>query len=327
MMKILITGGAGFIGSHLADFHLKRGDEVCVIDNLSTGSEKNIAPFQSYPTFQFIKDNLLTWEHLPQKAVWADRIYHMAAMVGMYQLLASPVNTLTTNVLGCERLLRVMHEGDSHARLVVASTSEIYGPTDAPQLKEDDMLLFKSSSQSKWAYASSKFMDEMFSLAYAREKGVNVTLVRLFNTIGPRQNGRYGMVVPRFVEQAVANQPITVYGSGEQVRSFCDVRDTVVALDLIAAHPDLIGEIINLGQDQPVTMNQLALMIKKLANSHSIVKLIDYKEAYGEGYEDIMHRRPDLHKFYHYTSYQFKWRLENTLLDLIQRQQARARHE
>ena len=317
MMNILITGGAGFIGSHLAEFHLKQGDDVCVVDNLSTGSEKNIASLKSNPKFHFEEDNLLTWKQLPTQTAWADRIYHMAAMVGMYQLLANPVETLTTNILGCERLLRVIHESQSQARLIVASTSEIYGPTDALLLNEDDKLLFKSAAHSKWAYATSKFTDEIFSLAYARARGVKVTLVRLFNTIGPRQNGRYGMVVPRFVEQAVTNEPITVYGTGEQVRSFCDVRDTVAALDIIATNLDLIGQIINLGQDLPITMNQLAAMIKRLANSHSMINHIDYKVAYGQDYEDIMYRRPDLTKFYHYTAYQFKWDLEKTLLDLI----------
>lgn len=319
-MKVLITGGAGFIGSHLAEFHLKQGDDVCVVDNLSTGREKNIAPFQHYSTFHFEEDNLLTWKNLPQRTVWVDRIYHLAAMVGMIQLLANPVETLTTNILGCEHLLRVMHENQSQARLIVASTSEIYGPTDALQLKEDDMLLFKSAAHSKWAYATSKFTDEIFSLAYARAKEVKVTVVRLFNTIGPRQNGRYGMVVPRFVEQAVSNEPITVYGTGEQVRSFCDVRDTVAALDRIANNADLIGQIINLGQDQPITMNMLALMIKRLAKSHSIIKHINYQDAYHQEYDDIMYRRPDLTRFYKHTAYQFKWDLEKTLLDLIQRQ-------
>ncbi len=322
-MNILITGGAGFIGSHLVEHHLNLGDHIWVVDDLSTGCEENIAPFQSHSLFHFEQDNLLTWSKLPEKVLWADRIYHLAAKVGMYQLLASPVDTLTTNVLGGERLLRVMHDCESKAHLVVASTSEIYGPTHALLLKEDDMLLFKSSAQSKWAYASSKFIEEVFSLAYAREKGLKVTLVRLFNTIGPRQNSRYGMVVPRFVEQAVSNAPITVYGTGDQLRSFCDVRDTVLALDAVANQPFLMGEIINLGQDQPVTMNQLALIIKRLANSDSMIKHLDYQEAYGQEYEDILYRRPDLTKFYHHTRFQYKWTLEQTLMDLIQREQGR----
>lgn len=319
-MKVLITGGAGFIGSHLVDFHLKKGDEVFVLDNLSTGSENNIDAFRKNPNFHFENGDILTYEGLSKQVVRADRIYHMAAMVGMYHLLAHPVETLNTNVLGCERLLRLMNEGQSKARLIVASSSEIYGPTDKPLLKEDALLLFKSEAHSKWAYATSKFTEEIFSLNYARSKGVRVTLIRFFNTIGPRQNGRYGMVVPRFIQQAASNESITVYGNGEQTRSFCDVRDTVQALDIIAQNSDLIGEVINLGQDQPITMNALAALIKRLAQSDAAITHVPYHEAYGQAYEDIMHRRPCLAKFYKYTSYQFQWNLEKTLIDLIQRQ-------
>lgn len=319
-MKILITGGAGFIGSHLAEFHLQKGDEVLVIDNMSTGSEQNIAPFLNNPKFHFEKDNILTWKNLSKQCLWADRIYHMAAMVGMYHLLANPVETLNTNILSCERLLRLMSEAKSQARLIVASSSEIYGPSQKAKLSEDDLLLFKSSAHSKWAYATSKFTDEIFSLTYALAKGIRVTLIRFFNTIGPRQNGRYGMVVPRFIEQALSSKPITVYGDGEQTRSFCDVRDTIAALDIIANNHALIGEIINLGQDQPITMNNLAKLVKRLANSKSIIEHIAYNEAYGQEYEDIRFRRPDLTKFNKFTAYQFQWDLEKTLLNLLQLQ-------
>ena len=305
-MKIFITGGAGFIGSHLVEFHLKKGDEVFVLDNLSTGSEKNIAPFQHHPKFSFEHNNILTWDGLLQQTMWADRIYHLAAMVGMFHLLAYPIDTLETNILGCERLLRVMTQGRSKARLLVASSSEIYGPTDKELLNENDLLLFKSSSHSKWVYATSKFTEEILCLTYARSKEIQVTLIR------------YGMVVPRFVEQAICNQPMTVYGTGEQKRSFCDVRDTVAALDIIATNPALIGEIINLGQDQPISINNLAILIKGLANSASTITHVPYREAYAENYEDIMNRRPDLTKFHQYTSYRFQWDLKRTLLDLIQ---------
>ena len=316
-MNILITGGAGFIGSHLTELYLNRGDNVCVVDNLSTGSEKNIAPFRTNSKFHFEKADILTWKNLPKQTVWADRIYHLAAMVGMYHLLANPVQTLRTNILSCERLLRVMDENKSQARLMVASSSEIYGPSSKAKLSEEDLLLFKSSTRGKWVYAASKFIDEIFVLTYAREKGIKATAIRLFNTIGPRQDGYYGMVVPRFIQQAIRNEPITVYGDGEQTRSFGDVRDIVVCLDLIANHSDLIGKVINLGQDQPISINQLAELIKRLAKSNSIIKHIDYKEAYGQEYEDIRHRRPDLTEFRKLISYQFEWTLEKTLLDLI----------
>ena len=317
-MNILITGGAGFIGSHLVDFYLKKGDNVCVIDNLSTGSESNLKPFLNHPNFHFEKDNILDWQGLSEKIAWAHRIYHMAARVGMIQLLANPVETLTENILSCERILRLMNELKSDARLIIASTSEIYGPSDKSQLNENDILLFKSAAHSKWVYAASKFTEEMFALTYAVSKGIRVTLIRFFNTIGPRQNGRYGMVVPRFMTQAMANEPITVYGVGEQTRSFCDVRDTINALDLIANNTSAIGEIINVGQDQPITMNQLASLIKRLAKSDSIIQHLSYKEAYGQDYEDIMYRRPDLTKFNQFTAYKFEWHLEKTLLDLVQ---------
>ena len=316
-MNILITGGAGFIGSHLAEFHLSRGDEVYVIDDLSTGSEKNIAPFLNNPKFHFEKANILSTDNLLKQAVWADRIYHMAAMVGMFYLLANPVETLTTNILCMERLLRLMSEGKSHARMLVASSSEIYGPSTSPLLKEEDMLLFRADPHSKWIYATSKFTEEMLALTYARAKGIKATAIRFFNTIGPRQSGRYGMVVPRFIEQALKNQPITVYGTGAQSRSFCDVRDTVAALDIIANRQALIGETINLGQDNPITMNALAKKIIGLARSNSPITYVNYKEAYGEEYEDIMQREPDLTKFNAFTSYQFQWNLDKTLLDLI----------
>lgn len=317
-MNILITGGAGFIGSHLVALHLKRGDNVCVIDNLSTGSENNLKPFLNHPNFHFEKDNVLDWQGLSEKIAWAHRIYHMAARVGMIQLLANPVETLTENILSCERILRLMSELRSEARLIIASSSEIYGPSDKAQLSENDMLLFKSAAHSKWVYATSKFTEEMFALTYAVSKGIRVTLIRFFNTIGPRQNGRYGMVVPRFIKQAMANEPMTVYGTGEQTRSFCDVRDTINALDLIANNTSAIGEIINVGQDQPITMNQLASLIKRLAKSDSIIQHLSYQEAYGQDYEDIMYRRPDLTKFNQLTAYPFEWHLEKTLLDLVQ---------
>lgn len=317
-MNILITGGAGFIGSHITEHHLNKGDDVFVLDNFSTGSKENIKPFLNNPKFHIAEHDMLTWESLATQIAWADRIYHMAAMVGMYHLLAHPVETLTTNILGFERLIRTVSEVNPSVRLIIASSSEIYGPSNNLTLNENDLLPFRAAAHSKWVYATTKFTDEIFSLAYARAKSIKVTPIRFFNTIGPRQNGFYGMVVPRFIEQAVTRQPITVYGTGEQTRSFCDVRDTVIALDLIASNDETIGDVINVGQDQPITMNSLAQKIKELARSDSPIMHLPYKEAYGQEYEDIMHRRPDLTKFYSYTSYQFKWNLEKTLIDLIQ---------
>lgn len=328
-MNILITGGAGFIGSHLVDLHLGRNDQVFVVDNLSTGSKKNIEVALNHPNFHFEHADLLKSKHLSDFIRKADRIYHLAAMVGMYHLLAHPVETMKTNIDGCERILEVISKVNPSARLLVASSSEIYGPSQHEYLNEDDLLPFRSAAHSKWVYATSKFTDEIFSLAYAKAKQIKVTPLRLFNTIGPRQNGIYGMVVPRFIAQAVKNEPVTVYGNGEQTRSFCDVRDTIAALDLIAKNEETIGQVLNVGQDQCVSMNQLADMIIGLAQSKSIKKLIPYKEAYGQEYEDIMHRRPDLNKFYKYTSYKFQWNLEHTLLELIRikREEMQAREK
>lgn len=316
-MKVLITGGAGFIGSHIAEYHIQKGDEVHVVDNLSTGNKKNISAFINNKKFSFSESDILTWPELADKVKWADRIYHMAAIVGMYHLLAHPVETLTSNIFCCERLLRLIAENNSNARLLIASTSEIYGPSDKELLSENDILYFKSAAHSKWVYATSKFTEEIFTLTYITSKQVKATLIRFFNTIGPRQSDRYGMVIPRFIGQAVNNEPITVYGDGKQVRSFCDVRDTVNALDIIASNSATVGEIINLGQDQPITIIELAKLVKSLSDSSSDIIYIPYKEAYGQDYEDILYRRPDLEKFYKLTGYKFQFNLTKTIKDLI----------
>jgi UDP-glucose 4-epimerase len=316
-MHILITGGAGFIGSHLAELHLNRGDEVLVVDNLSTGSKENIMPFLTNKLFTFVEHDLLTWPDLHKNVAKADRIYHLAALVGMYHLLAHPLDTLHTNIFGCHHLLNAIVHTGSQARFIFASTSEIYGPSSNTLLNENDLLLFKSAIESKWVYATSKFTDEMFTLAYVKSKGVQATIVRLFNTIGPRQNGRYGMVVPRFIDQALRAIPITVYGDGHQVRSFCNVADTVIALDRIADSPKTIGEIINFGQDEPISMNELAKLVKRLTTSPSQIKHISYEEAYGQYYEDILYRRPDLTKFNNLIEFKYQWHLEKSLQDLI----------
>ncbi len=317
-MNILITGGAGFIGSHIAEMHLNRGDHVVIVDNLSTGSLENLAHIMTHPNLHFEKNDLLTWVDLPQQITWAERIYHMAAIVGMFYLLEHPVDTLTSNILGCERILRTMCETKSSAHFILASTSEVYAASHHEYLKEDERLAFRAKSEGKWGYAASKFTEEMFTLAYVRTKAVDATIIRFFNTIGPRQNARYGMVVPRFIDQSMQNQPIIVYGDGEQTRSFCDVRDTVAALDIIAKKSSGLGEIINIGQDQHISINQLAILIKKLTKSKSDIIHISYQEAYQEPYEDVLHRRPDLTKFYHYSHYKFQWDIEQTLSSIVE---------
>ncbi len=321
-MHVLITGGAGFIGSQLAEYHLACGDRVHVVDDLSTGSKDNLAAFLGNPDFHFSDADIVTWRELEKVADWADRIYHMAAVVGMYKVLAEPIGVMETNIAGCERLLRAIAAGGWNPHVILASSSEVYGPTAADELHEDAELVIRSAARARWNYAISKLTDEAYGLSYYRKHNLPVTVVRLFNTIGPRQTGRYGMVVPRFVAQAVGNEPLTVYGDGTQTRSFCDVRDTVVALDLLAQNPDSAGVIVNVGNDREVSIQALAEMIVARAGSRAPIVHVPYKEAYGEEFEDVDHRRPSLARLRALTGFKPRWTLEQTLDDLIQRARA-----
>ncbi|WP_417531288.1 NAD-dependent epimerase/dehydratase family protein [Marinobacter lipolyticus] len=319
-MHVLVTGGAGFIGSHIAEYHLARGDKVHVVDNLSTGSRENVADFLKSPRFHFDEADIVTWEGLDKAVAWADRVYHMAAVVGVYRVLSEPVGTMATNIAGTERLLRAVHHGGWSPKVVMASSSEVYGPHSEALLSEEDSLIIQSGAPLRWNYAISKLADEGFGLAYAREHDIPVIIARFFNTVGPRQTGRYGMVVPRFVQRAVANEPITVFGDGEQSRSFCDVRDTVAILDRLASMPDMPnGEIVNVGSDHEISINELARRVIDCAESQSAIEHIPYKEAYGAEFEDIRHRRPSLDKLRRLTGFEHVWDLESTLKDLIQR--------
>ncbi|MBD3655988.1 NAD-dependent epimerase/dehydratase family protein [Marinobacter sp.] len=324
-MHILVTGGAGFIGSHISEYHLARGDKVHVVDNLSTGSLANIAGFQDTGRFHFDEADIVTWEGLDKAVAWADRIYHMAAVVGVYRVLREPVNTMATNIAGTDRLLRAVDRSSWSPQVILASSSEVYGPHTEPTLSEDDSLIIQSGAPLRWNYAISKLADEGFGLAYAREHNLAVLIARFFNTVGPRQTGRYGMVVPRFVQRAVAGEPITVFGDGEQTRAFCDVRDTVAILDRLASMPDLPnGEIVNVGSEREISINDLARLVIDCAGSQSAIEHIPYGEAYGAEFEDIRHRRPSLAKLRQLTGYEHRWSLEDTLHDLINR--ARAQH-
>jgi len=318
-MHILITGGAGFIGSHLVEFHLAKGDTVHAIDDLSTGTLDNLIPFQNNPNFRFDNANILTWPGLEKAASWADRIYHMAAVVGVYRVLAEPLNVMATNIAGTERLMQAVATSQWQPRVFLASSSEVYGHGNNAKLNEEDNLILESAAHSRWNYAITKLADEALGLAYVHSQKLPVTLIRFFNTVGPRQVGRYGMVVPRFVRQAFFNEPITVFGDGTQTRCFCDVRDTVVMLDLLADNEKSIGEIINVGNDREISMNDLAQLICKLAKSTSTIQHIPYNEAYGEEYHDILHRRPDLAKLVQLTKFKHQWSLEQTIQDLLSR--------
>jgi UDP-glucose 4-epimerase len=323
-MHILVTGGAGFIGSNLVEYHLEKGDTVHVVDDLSTGSLENVRPFFGNPRFKFNEADVLLWPNLEKATTWADRIYHMAALVGMHRVLAEPTKVLAVNIAGCERLLRAVTSGGWHPEVLIASTSEVYGAGVHERVRHDNFeedadLVFHSGVLSRQNYALSKLADEALGLSYAKKFGLRVIVTRFFNTIGPRQTGRYGMVVPRFVEQAVTGEPITIYGDGSQTRSFCDVRDTVRALDLLTSNPGSEGQIFNVGSDREISILELAHLVKELAGSSSPVHFIPYEEAYGEPFEDCQRRKPVLRKLLGLTGFKHSWRLEGTLEDLIAR--------
>ncbi len=317
-MHVLITGGCGFIGSHIAEYHMDKGDVVHLIDDLSTGNFDNVEQFKDRPNFRFNQVDILTWPELERTVAWADRIYHMAAVVGVYRVMAEPIKVLSTNIPGCERLLRAAANSGWKPRILIASSSEVYGQGQGQAFAETDNIIIESAAHYRWNYAISKIADEAFGLSYAQSAHLPITLIRFFNTVGPRQSGRYGMVLPRFVEQAVANQPLTVYGDGEQTRCFCDVRDTVQALDRLANSQESIQEIVNVGNDREISMNELAQMVKTMSNSKSEIVHIPYEEAYGEVFLDIQRRKPNLEKFYRLTGYHHQWSLEATITDLIE---------
>lgn len=316
-MHVLITGGAGFIGSHLVDLHLDRGDKVHVIDDLSTGSRRNLARHADNSNLHFNHEDILTWRGLQAAVSWADRIYHMAAVVGVKRVLSDPVQVLGTNVSGTDRLLRAVHDGGWNPECIVASSSEVYGFNPAERFDELSDLTFQSASRLRWTYAVSKLVDEFYAMCYRRKYEQNICVARLFNTVGPRQVGTYGMVVPRFVQQAVDGSPLTVYGDGTQTRSFCDVRDTVRALDTLASSSRAFGEIVNVGNDREIAIRDLASLVREAADSRSPIRYMDYTEAYGQEYDDVPHRCPDLAQLRRLTGFEPEWTLEQTVSDLV----------
>lgn len=322
-MHVLITGGAGFIGSHLADLHLGRGDQVHVVDDLSTGLRANLAQHEDNPDFRFDEADILTWDKLERAVAWADRIYHLAAVVGVYRVIAEPTRVLATNIAGCERVLRAAHAGGWKPQVVLASSSEVYGHNEEDVLREDQDLSVSTRVGTRWGYSVSKIADEAFGLAYAQRFGIPAVIARFFNTIGPRQVGRYGMVVPRFVAQAVRNEPITVFGGGQQTRSFCDVRDTVEALDLLAWRAGRNTLVVNVGNDREISILELAELVIERAQSRSTIRHVPLREAYGEDFEDIRRRRPSLARLRALTGFEHRYTLERTIDDLIAIERAR----
>lgn len=293
-MKALVTGGAGFIGSHLVEALLKRGDKVSVIDNLSTGRFENIAHLEGNPDFDYVIDTIMDERIMGEMIAKVDVVFHLAAAVGVAYIIQNPLKSLETNIRGTEIVLQKAN--DDKKKVVIFSTSEIYGKANSQPCKEEDDRVLGTTTITRWGYSSSKAIDEFLALAYHREKKLPVTIVRCFNTCGPRQTGQYGMVIPRFVKQALLNHPITVYGDGQQTRCFCSVSDAVRGVLGLVDEPKADGEVFNLGSDEETTIEELALKIKELTSSTSAIEFIPYDVAYEQGFEDMRRRVPDLTK-------------------------------
>lgn len=334
--RALITGGAGFIGSHLAEALLERGQHVTVIDDLSTGRFENIAHLVGHPLFRFAIDSITNEVVMDRLASECDVIFHMAAAVGVMLIVEKPVRTIETNVMGTEAVLRAALR--YRAKVLIASTSEVYGKGNHLPFREDDDVVLGPTSRSRWSYAASKMVDEFLALAYHREKGLPVVVFRLFNTVGPRQTGRYGMVIPRFVQQALRGDPLTVYGDGAQSRCFLHVHDAVEAILALSDCPQAVGQVFNIGSTEEVSVEQLAAKVLALSangdaaeagdedqSAHQAARrplqdrivYVPYEQAYAAGFEDMRKRLPDISKIQTYTGWTPQRSLEATLLDVV----------
>jgi nucleoside-diphosphate-sugar epimerase len=314
-MKALLTGGAGFVGSHLAEALLTRGHEVIVIDDLSTGSMDNIAHLKGRPGFEYVIDSVMNEPLTAELIDRADVVFHLAAAVGVKLIVEAPVRTIETNVHGTEVVLK--HASKKGKLVVIFSTAEVYGKSTAVPFHEDADLVMGPTPKHRWAYACSKAIDEFLALAYYRERKLPVIVVRLFNTVGPRQTGRYGMVIPNFVRQALKGAPITVFGDGTQTRSFTDVGDVVVGLLKLVVEPRAIGQVFNIGNSEEVSIRALAERIRLATSSASEIVLIPYDEAYEAGFEDMPRRVPDLRKIHDLVGYQPTLALDEILRRVI----------
>jgi UDP-glucose 4-epimerase len=312
---VLITGGAGFVGSHLAEALLERGDEVFVIDDLSTGSIDNITHLKSHPKFHYTIDTITNEPVLAELIDRCDTIVHLAAAVGVKLIVEAPVRTIETNVHGTEVVLKVANK--KKKLVLIASTSEVYGKSAAVPFREDADLVLGPTSKHRWAYACSKMIDEFLALAYWKERKLPVIVVRLFNTVGPRQTGQYGMVVPNFVRQALTGQPITVFGDGSQSRSFTYVGDVVRAMVALINEPKAVGQVFNIGNGAEISIVDLAEKIKHLTGSQSPIVKIPYDQAYEAGFEDMPRRVPDIAKIRALVGYEPTVHLDDILARVI----------
>jgi UDP-glucose 4-epimerase len=315
-MRVLITGGAGFIGSHLAEALLAAGHRVLILDNLSTGSFENIAHLKGCEGFEYFIDSVDNEPLLAELIDRSDVVFHLAAAVGVKLIIEQPVHTIETNVHGTEVVLK--HANKKKKLVVIASTSEVYGKSKDVPFREDSDLVLGPTPKHRWAYACSKAIDEFLALAYWKERKLPVIIVRFFNTVGPRQTGQYGMVIPNFVRQALAGEPITVFGDGTQTRSFTHVSDVVNALLKLVAEPRAIGQVINLGNTDEVTIRALAERVRALARSSSPIRCVPYDEAYESGFEDMPRRVPDLTKARNMIGYEPRHGLDEILVQIIE---------
>jgi len=322
--RALITGGAGFIGSHLAEALLARGHHVTVIDNLSTGRFENIQHLVDHPRFRFAIDTITNEVVMDRLVSECDVIFHLAAAVGVMLIVEKPVHTIETNVMGTEAVLKAALR--YRAKVLIASTSEVYGKGNHIPFQEDDDVVLGPTSRNRWAYAASKMVDEFLALAYHREKGLPVVIYRLFNTVGPRQTGRYGMVIPRFVQRALRGETLEVYGDGQQSRCFLHVTDAVDAILALADCKEAVGEVFNIGSVEEITIDALARMIldraqtlsEKGENVSHRIEYVPYDKAYAIGFEDMRQRVPDVTKIAKFTGWKPKRSLEQILLDILE---------
>jgi len=314
-MKALITGGAGFIGSHLTDEFINSKHQVIALDNLSTGKLQNVAHLENNPDFELVVGTVLN-ENLVDKLVEkCDVIFHLAAAVGVELIVKEPLESLTTNIKGSEIVLEMANR--YHKKILITSSSEIYGKNVNGPLKEDDDRILGSPLKVRWSYSTAKAVDEMLAYVYWKEKKVPSIIVRLFNTVGPRQTGAYGMVMPRFISQALKNEPITVYGTGKQSRCFVHVKDVVKALTKLIEEPKAVGEVFNIGSQEEITIEQLAKEIVKITKSNSKIEFIPYEKAYEEGFEDMQRRVPDITKINNLIGFRPTYALPEIIEDIV----------
>ncbi len=321
MKSALVTGGAGFIGSHLAERLLSQGWEVSIVDDLSTGSIRNIESLKANPRFRYTIGSITEYGLMAEEIDRAEAVFHLAAAVGVRLIVENPVRTIETNIRGTEIVLELANK--KKKRLLIASTSEVYGKNSKVPFREEDDLVLGSTTRPRWSYACSKAIDEFLALAYHTQHGLPVTIARLFNTVGPRQTGMYGMVIPRFVDQALEGKPLTVYGDGTQTRAFCHVADVVRALTGLLESAGAVGRIFNVGSEKETAIRSLAELVVRATGSSSAIQFIPFEEAYGANFEDLDRRVPDTTRLRDLIGFQPEKSLEDIVGDVVQYQRTR----